>query len=268
MSSPESHSRDTSFAVCLDAAGTLLTVARPVGQTYSAIAARHGVALAPDALSQGFRSVFPAMPPLGFGRAYDPTSAEDTTELHALERDWWRRLVLAVVESCSLQDGMTRGFDDFDRFFVELYEYYESPQSWTLYPETIEVLDRLRARGLRTAVVSNFDTRLERILPSLGVTERVDAVICSTRAGAAKPDAPIFERALAALGATPARAVHVGDNAAADLDGARNAGLHALLIDRSSGAGSCTHGIATLHGVLDWLDEHDSPGSSRRRTAE
>ena len=256
------------MAVCLDAAGTLLTVAQPVGQTYSMIAARHGVALSPDDLSQGFRSVFPDMPALGFGRRFDQGASDEMAELDALERGWWRRLVLGVVEWCTTKgppgadrlEGASgsRPDWDFDRFFDELYAYYESPRAWALYPETLEVLDRLRERAIRTAVVSNFDTRLEKILPPLGVTERVDTVICSTRAGAAKPDAAIFGLALERLGSLPSDTLHVGDNVTADLEGARSAALHALLIDRDKAPAG--HRIATLHGVLDWLDAQPGAG--------
>jgi putative hydrolase of the HAD superfamily len=47
-------------------------------------------------------------------------------------------------------------------------------------------------------------------------------------AGAAKPDRRIFALALRRVGAAPAEALFVGDDAEHDLEGARRAGLEAV----------------------------------------
>ena len=49
--------------------------------------------------------------------------------------------------------------------------------------------------------------------------------------GFEKPDPRIFTHALSLHGSDPARTLHVGDMYAADITGARAAGLHALLLD-------------------------------------
>ncbi len=49
--------------------------------------------------------------------------------------------------------------------------------------------------------------------------------------GFEKPDPRIFEHALAAIGAAPERAAHVGDLYHADVTGARAAGVHPVLLD-------------------------------------
>jgi putative hydrolase of the HAD superfamily len=85
---------------------------------------------------------------------------------------------------------------------------------------------------LKLAVVSNFDSRLPGILRDLGIGRRVDAVVYSTEARCAKPAPAIFTRTLDLLRVDPDRAIHVGDSAAADIDGAAAAGIAALLIKR------------------------------------
>jgi FMN phosphatase YigB (HAD superfamily) len=50
--------------------------------------------------------------------------------------------------------------------------------------------------------------------------------------GAPKPDPRVFERALAIAGAAPDEAVHVGDKVDNDVDGARAAGVRAVLVQR------------------------------------
>jgi putative hydrolase of the HAD superfamily len=70
--------------------------------------------------------------------------------------------------------------------------------------------------------VSNWDIGLTEHLQGLGVDL---PVVTSAEAGAAKPDPAVFELALQRLGIVdPARAVHVGDDAA-DEAGARAVGM-------------------------------------------
>ena len=59
----------------------------------------------------------------------------------------------------------------------------------------------------------------------------VAAVIDSGAVGVAKPDPGIFTLALNAVGVEAARAVHVGDTVAADVVGARAAGVRPLHLD-------------------------------------
>jgi len=59
----------------------------------------------------------------------------------------------------------------------------------------------------------------------------VDAILDSTHVGVAKPDPAIFRMALDILGVPPERAVHIGDTPAADIAGARAAGVRPVLVD-------------------------------------
>jgi HAD superfamily hydrolase (TIGR01509 family) len=94
-------------------------------------------------------------------------------------------------------------------------------------------LGGLRARGLRLVAVSNWDYSLPEVLERAGVAELLDDVVASAAAGAAKPDARIFEAALARAGCTPAEVVHVGDSLRNDVEGAAAVGIRAVLLDRS-----------------------------------
>ena len=68
----------------------------------------------------------------------------------------------------------------------------------------------------------------------------------------AKPDAAIFAQALAALGARAADALHAGDDLAADVGGARAAGIAAVLVARDGGAPpEGVRAIASLDGLLE-----------------
>ena len=219
--------------VSLDAAGTLITVAEPVGHTYARLAA------APAQLGAGFRRVYPGMPPL----AFDGLAGAALT---AAERGWWRRLVAGVFGEAARAPG-------FDDFFDEVFAHYAAPDAWHVYEEVPQVLASLRALGLRLVVTSNFDSRLHGILAGTGLRAAVDAVVCSGEAGAAKPDTRIFARACEAVGCRAAETLHVGDDRRADLEGALAAGLRALLVLRDAAAEPEPAALPDLRGLPEQL---------------
>ena len=98
-------------------------------------------------------------------------------------------------------------------------------------PGRREALERIRALGYRMAVVSNSDGTMRRTVSRIGLAHLFDGLIDSTVVGFEKPDPRIFEVALETIGARPERTVHVGDLHAADVVGARAAGVHAVLLD-------------------------------------
>jgi putative hydrolase of the HAD superfamily len=206
--------------VTLDAAGTLIAAAEPVGRTYARCAARHGITLAPDQAERRFGEGLAAAPPLAFPGA-------DATRLVDHERAWWRAVVRQAF-------GPAADHASFETCFAELFAHYGRPEAWRVFPEVPDTLRLLRARGLRLAVVSNFDGRLGPILAGLGLAPLVDLVVHSSAASAAKPDSAIFRHALASLGVSPPAALHAGDGLVADVEGARRAGLNAVLVDRTA----------------------------------
>jgi len=120
------------------------------------------------------------------------------------------------------------------------------------YPDVGPALGSLRRRSLKLVCVSNWDCSLPEVLARCGIGESLDGVVASATAGARKPDPAIFERALELAGCAPADALHVGDTPAEDLEGARAAGLRALLIDRSGSADGDGR-IASLDEIEDHL---------------
>jgi putative hydrolase of the HAD superfamily len=227
-------------AVFFDAAGTLIKPARRVGESYAAIAAKYGKSVTAAELFERFRICFDAAPPLAF-----PGVASG--EITALERQWWKRLVAQVFEPWG-------EFNDFDEYFDELFRYFGQADAWLLYPEAAETLDALKQRGLRLAVISNFDSRLLRIIEGLNVGASFAQIFVSSAVGYAKPQPEIFNFALARLGLPAAQALHVGDSEINDLQGARSAGVRALLIDRDMADNNAAEGrITSLRQILDHL---------------
>jgi putative hydrolase of the HAD superfamily len=104
------------------------------------------------------------------------------------------------------------------------------------YPEVPETLRAWRERGLKLVVVSNWDVSLHEVLDRTELTPLLDGAISSAEHGAAKPDPSIFAAGLELAGVPAAEALHVGDSVEADVDGARAAGLEAVLVVRDGAA--------------------------------
>ena len=120
------------------------------------------------------------------------------------------------------------------------------------FPDAEPALRSLRDRGLKLVVVSNWDCSLGQVLERCGLAEFLDGAISSAEAGARKPDPAIFEPALELAGCGPGDALHVGDTAEEDRDGAAAAGIRVLLIDRN-GDGRGGDEISSLTQIEEHL---------------
>lgn len=91
------------------------------------------------------------------------------------------------------------------------------------------LLERL-ARSYRLAILSNWPlaATIDRYVEAAGWAPHLAAVVVSQRVGTIKPHPAIFAAAQAALGERdPAAILHVGDDWAADIVGAKRAGWRA-----------------------------------------
>jgi FMN phosphatase YigB (HAD superfamily) len=188
-------------AVTIDAYGTLVALRDPVPSLQAALAAR-GVEPGESAV----RAAFAAEVAFYVERSHE---GRDEATLALLRRD----CAAVFLEAA----GAALDPDEFTPAFLGSLAFEEVPGA-------AAACRALAGRGLRLAVVSNWDVGLHEHLRALGLSALVDAVVTSADAGAPKPAPAVFELALARLGAAPERTVHVGD-ADADAEGARAAGL-------------------------------------------
>ncbi len=212
-------------AIFFDAVGTLFDIKGSVGQVYVAYAKKYGI---PDtvemvtALNRAFKETMKTMPAPIF-------SVERPEKLKQCERLWWFDVVHAVF----YRVGMFEGFDD---FFDEVFAAFGEATHWELFPETLEVLTQLKERGFELGIISNFDTRFFQVARALKIHQFFDSVTISSLAGAAKPAPKIFTYALEQHMLDSHEVLHVGDHRIEDFEGAQQAGLYTVLIDRSETA--------------------------------
>jgi putative hydrolase of the HAD superfamily len=217
----DTHIRQPIRVVFFDAAETLFHVNGSVAEIYLRHAVLFGYQAKPDSLTritEAFKRAFHDAPPPVF-------AATESAQIKQSERLWW----FDVVHNVFYRIGM---FDRFDEFFEHVFEVFADPVSWKVYPEVLPTLKDLRNRGLELGIVSNFDSRLFKVLKGLGLAEVFDTVTISSLAHAAKPSPKIFEAALEQHAVDPGEAMHVGDSVRDDVEGATKAGLAAVLLAR------------------------------------
>lgn len=224
-------------AVLFDAAGTLIRLREPVGSTYARFFQAHGVTLPEGHVEDAFRRAMRSLPPMVFPGA-------PAAEIPVRERGWWREVVRRTLRAA---DGTAR-LRDFDACFEALFSHYAGREAWAAAPGASEALSALRRRGLRLAVLSNFDHRLPGLLAQLGLPEAFEHVFLPGEARSAKPDPAFFAFALRALGVAPAEAAYVGDDPADDHEGAQRAGLRAVDVRT----------LATLADLISTLDRGEN----------
>ena len=120
---------------------------------------------------------------------------------------------------------------------------------FTPFPDAEPALRDLRNRGKRVVVASNWDCSLPEVLDRAGLGGLVDGVVSSAVAGRAKPAPDVFLEALRVAGTEPADAMHVGDSVENDVEGARAAGIRAVLVARNGDPPAGVTAVRSLEEV-------------------
>lgn len=219
--------------IALDAAGTLFRTAVPVEKVYAHCFSARGFDLPESTWKTAFRQAFALTP--------DPVFPA-TGDSEVIEKQWWRDLVASAASST----GISPDPATMEEAFEELFAHYASASAWRLYPETEAVLATLKSMGVALAVVSNFDSRLHRVLAGLGIAGSFDLILTSADAGARKPSPAIIRTFIGRSGVNPAACCLVGDSLAADGGAAEAAGIPFFHINRPE---------SNLSDFLKWHSE-------------
>lgn len=131
-----------------------------------------------------------------------------------------------------------------------------------LIPGTAEALCALKKKRYKLGLICNTGRSpgfiLRELLAQFGIIKRFNLALFSDESIVRKPDPSIFNQALAALKTEPNDAVHVGDNAAADVRGAMAAGMQAVWVRKPGELEpeclASVDSVAELPAVLESLD--------------
>ncbi len=112
---------------------------------------------------------------------------------------------------------------------------WQPMQGERVYPDVPEVLPQLVAQGVELGVVTNASAPMryrDAELAAFGLLDYFPRCrIAATEVGYLKPHRAIFQRALDTLGVEAHEVVFVGDNLEADIKGAQQVGMLAVLRD-------------------------------------
>lgn len=125
-----------------------------------------------------------------------------------------------------------------------------------LQPGAADAVRGLAARGVALGIISNTGRTpgviLRRILEGHDLLRHFQVISYSDEVGYRKPDAEIFQRTLAGLGASPEEAAHVGDNPVDDVRGAQAVGMRGVHFAAYGRAGA-SHADLVVADLADLL---------------
>ncbi len=199
-------------AVFFDAVGTLIHPDPSAAVAYAEIGRRYGTRLSPSDIALRFRAAFV------HEEQFDQANGLRTSEER--ERRRWRDIVDRVLDDVT----------DAEACYVDLFHHFSRPEAWRCDPEAATVIEALAQRGYLMGLASNYDERLRSVLAGMPELKVLRHVIISAEVGWRKP-APEFFRALSRISDVPsAEILFVGDDPVNDYEGARAAGMPALLL--------------------------------------
>jgi putative hydrolase of the HAD superfamily len=161
-------------------------------------------------------------------------------------RKTWTTLYIKFLERQGVHPSRVSHLAD------RLYLTFTEPANYRLFDDAQPVLDELRQRGFRIGIISNWEAWLTRLLAKTGLNRSLHFQAISGLVGSEKPSRQIFEAAVADAGLPPDEILHVGDSLTSDVQGAEQAGLQAILLDRRGHhQGRLANRVETLLDLLD-----------------
>jgi len=103
-----------------------------------------------------------------------------------------------------------------------------------LYDETIEVIEGLKKKKLKLAIISNLPSFSAQVIEKFNLDKYFDTIILSYDAGILKTNPKMFEQVLKKIKLQRHEVLMVGDSMETDVAGAILAGVKPILLDRKN----------------------------------
>jgi putative hydrolase of the HAD superfamily len=111
---------------------------------------------------------------------------------------------------------------------------YLDKNKWHLYDDTVFCLEEAKKKGYSNIILSNHVPELEELVVNLGIRNQFIKVFSSANVGYEKPNINIYKSVLFEL-SNAESVTMIGDNYEADVLGALEAGIDAVLVRKSNG---------------------------------
>jgi len=223
-------------AVLFDLVGTLIYVKDSVGTIYANSAMQYGIVSDPNALNNCFYKILERKPKSSGGNVE--------------EKRWWREVVQETFEKSGINIG-----ENFQALFEDIFREFATKSSWGVYLDVIPTLRNLASKKIKSALISNFDNRLPKLLKDLKLSKYFDSLAYSGKVGVSKPDAKIFRFALNELNILPEEAICVGDSLEMDYNPSQALNINALIINRDKHNLKDIKTISNLTQIIEFIDK-------------
>ena len=185
-------------------------------------------------------------------RAGFPWNAPNISHLHLTDPELWWAALFPSIERALIAAGISPG--QATSLAREVRRRYICLDSWQLFDDTLCVLQKLTKRGWTHVILSNHVPELSEIIAGLGLSSHIQRIYSSATIGYEKPHPLIFEYVLHEIG-KPRFIYMIGDNPNADILGATNAGIPAILVRRITELP--INQFPDLLGLTSFLAKHD-----------
>lgn len=173
--------------------------------------------------------------------------ADSQTDTDGIPRGLYHRLV-KMYQLVSGNDQPPFNEADVKPVSDKLCEIIAEHPPRLIEDDAFETLAALRMRGYKTAIISNTgfaeSDHMRIALKVIGLDQYMDHIILSHDEGISKPNPAIFQKLSTISGVSPKRILHIGDNFLADYEGAKNAGLRALMFQNAKNEQECKDHLA------------------------
>jgi REG-2-like HAD superfamily hydrolase len=213
----------------MDITGTLVSFCGSLEDHYLGAAQKCGVNLSPDApFQESFRQAYKEV-----SRSHPCFGGQELTA-----KEWWKMCVNRSFDLAGVE--MTESQQDI--VFQRIYSTFGSHVAYEVFGDVLPFLRWAKRNRIVCGVISNADERYgDSILPMLGLTHDELQFQCYSKDfSLEKPDGRFFYAAMKQ--ADPwltsddpllaSHVLHVGNDYSKDFEGARRAGMHAVLLDR------------------------------------
>ena len=116
-------------------------------------------------------------------------------------------------------------------YFNKYLGFYED--SWTIYPDVIEVLDFLKQQKIDVGILSDGAQKQQEFkLEKTGIMGYFNFVLTAESEGMSKPNPLFFLKGASMFGVETSEVIYIGDNLKKDAIGATEAGLLGIWLNR------------------------------------
>ena len=163
---------------------------------------------------------------------------------------WWGRLQGLFAVAYEKGGGIPASASA--TLAAQVRDVYIDSSRWSVFDDVTPALTRLASAGWHNLILSNHIPELRDLVAELGLADHFEAVLSSAETGAEKPNPAAFRHARRHIGSADELWM-VGDSWEADVCGARNVGINAILV-RDSNPDS-THTCELLTDIPRLLEE-------------